>query len=516
MKKLLNKKVILIIILIIVLAVPAVVLPIVLAKDEPSGSEEVVVLFISDEVEYYEARLLKDGIISSMPNPPNKEGYTFEGWFLDKDVWETPFDENAPVENDMTLYAYWEEDEDDPPISYVISVTGGTLHTGETYGAFYEGTNALITAVVPEGQRFVHWLLTGSEDLFTDNPHSFGVNGNMEWTAVFESISGNYRVTVVGGTLEGGGITASYEAGTSVTVTAVIPEEQSFYCWQIDDEEFYTNPYTFVLGAEDVEIAAMFQEQIVESERGLQYSYDEQSSGYIITSFIDSGETSILIPNYYDNGINGSSQVVKINENVFKFTSLNKITLPSTLIMVGNEAFANCSQLDAVYIPQSIEYIGANVFDNCPKLTVYCERDAAPDGWNISWNGSGGAVRWGCKGTGIINGIRYVKLTETTAVAVKYSGSSVNFVMNNTAEEGVLITEIAPRAFGANQTMKRITLPNALTGNVSASARVAITARPSLKNCPASGAAIQVTASMAVLISKPNQKAVSGVFSSSL
>lgn len=463
MKKLLSKKKILIIILIIVLAVPAVVLPIVLTKNEPSIPEEVAIIFVSDDVVYHEVQILKGAIINSMPNPPSKEGYTFGGWFSDKDVWEALFDENAPVQNDLTLYAYWEEDEDEPPISYVINVAGGTLHTGETYGAFYEGTNAIITAVVPEGQRFAYWLLAGSDDHFADNPHGFGVDANMEWTAVFESITGYYRVTVSGGTLEGGGITASFEAGTCVTVTADIPEGQSFYCWQIDDEEFYVNPYTFVLGEDDIEIAAMFQEEIVESERGLQYNYDEDLSGYIITSFIDSGETSILIPNNYDNGINGNRQVVKINENVFKFTSLKIITLPSALTTIGNEAFAGCFQLDAVYIPQNVEYIGANVFDNCPNLTLYCEHDEAPEGWNISWNGSGGAVRWGCKGTGIINGIRYVKLSDTTAIALKYTGTAVNFVMNNTVEEGVLVTEIAPRAFGANQTMKRITLPNALT-----------------------------------------------------
>ncbi len=464
MKTVLSKKALIIIAVIIVLAVPAIVLPFVLSNNPAPQFEEVEVIYISEGVEYYKIVLLKGAKISIAPAIPSREGFVFEGWFLDFDIWAQPFDEQSPITEDITVYASW-RGEDDPgtPDSFMVFVNGGLLHNGYPVFAFVEGSNVEITALVPQGQRFLYWRLAGSDTLFYDNPHSFGVHSDMEWTAAFESIAGYYKVTVSGGTLEGGAAEASYEAGTSVSVTAVIPDGKSFFCWQINDEEYYSNPYVFELGAQDVEIVAVFQDEIVESERGLQYAYDETSGGYFIISFVDSGETSLAIPGRYDNGVNGMREVTRINQNVFANTSLNMVILPDTIDTIGNAAFANCSNLDAVYIPSSVQFMGANVFADCPKLTVYSETATALPGWNLNWSGGSAIVRWGCTGTGITNGIRYVKLTNSTAVVLKYLGAVANLVMPNTVTEGVLITEIAPRAFGNNQTLRRVTLSNGIT-----------------------------------------------------
>ena len=44
-----------------------------------------------------------------MPENPEKDGYSFDGWFWDKDVWEKPFTANslldAPLSSDMSVYA---------------------------------------------------------------------------------------------------------------------------------------------------------------------------------------------------------------------------------------------------------------------------------------------------------------------------------------------------------------------------------------------------------------------------
>ena len=45
----------------------------------------------------------------SLPENPKKDGYDFDGWFWDKDVWEKPFTANslldAPLSSDMSVYA---------------------------------------------------------------------------------------------------------------------------------------------------------------------------------------------------------------------------------------------------------------------------------------------------------------------------------------------------------------------------------------------------------------------------
>ena len=47
--------------------------------------------------------------VISIPDDPVKEGYTFDGWYWDKDVWEKPFTANslldAPISSNMSVYA---------------------------------------------------------------------------------------------------------------------------------------------------------------------------------------------------------------------------------------------------------------------------------------------------------------------------------------------------------------------------------------------------------------------------
>ena len=49
--------------------------------------------------------------IIQMPENPTKEDYTFDGWYWDKDTWQTPFTANsllnAPLSSDMNVYCKW-------------------------------------------------------------------------------------------------------------------------------------------------------------------------------------------------------------------------------------------------------------------------------------------------------------------------------------------------------------------------------------------------------------------------
>lgn len=70
-----------------------------------------VVVFIVDDVEYSRVETKGNEIIV-MPTNPQKDGYTFVGWFWDKDTWQRPFTANSmltePLKSDMSVYAYFE------------------------------------------------------------------------------------------------------------------------------------------------------------------------------------------------------------------------------------------------------------------------------------------------------------------------------------------------------------------------------------------------------------------------
>ena len=49
------------------------------------------------------------GELLSLPEEPTREGYSFEGWFIDHacdDAWDI---ETDTIETDITLYAGWEK-----------------------------------------------------------------------------------------------------------------------------------------------------------------------------------------------------------------------------------------------------------------------------------------------------------------------------------------------------------------------------------------------------------------------
>ena len=93
------------------------------------------------------------------PENPIKEGYTFDGWFWDKEVWEKPFTANSlldePISSDMSVYAKFNAIEYDitynldggthnNPLSYTIEdsiVLSDAEKTGYSFVGWYSDSN---------------------------------------------------------------------------------------------------------------------------------------------------------------------------------------------------------------------------------------------------------------------------------------------------------------------------------------------------------------------------------------
>ena len=76
--------------------------------------------------------------------------------------------------------------------------------------------------------------------------------------------------------------------------------------------------------------------------------------------------------------------------------NLKSVSIPSSVITIGNGAFSKCPLLDDVFVPDSVIMMGKNVFAQCPSLTIRVQPDFQPGSWNPSFAG-GALVSYGAK-----------------------------------------------------------------------------------------------------------------------
>lgn len=71
------------------------------------------VKFVDDTGNIYKLVEVAEGSCVSKPQDPVREGYTFDGWFMDEDGTQA-YDFATPVDADLTLYAHWTKVDTEP------------------------------------------------------------------------------------------------------------------------------------------------------------------------------------------------------------------------------------------------------------------------------------------------------------------------------------------------------------------------------------------------------------------
>ena len=91
-----------------------------------AAPEKTVTLVYNDGTENSSVTV-KKGETAQIPTP-QREGYTFKGWYADE-AGTTPFDVNAPIVSDTTIYAKWEANRNTTyTVRYIYTDADGAVH----------------------------------------------------------------------------------------------------------------------------------------------------------------------------------------------------------------------------------------------------------------------------------------------------------------------------------------------------------------------------------------------------
>lgn len=96
------------------------------------------------------------------------------------------------------------------------------------------------------------------------------------------------------------------------------------------------------------------------------------------------------------------ASLTEIEWHAFSRSSIETITIPSSVVLLDDTAFNECAQLRSVYIPSSVTQMGERVFQFCSDVTIYCEADSQPESWDENWleGCENPTVIWGYTGEG--------------------------------------------------------------------------------------------------------------------
>ena len=391
----------------------------------------------------YSINLIADGAVYAkistkgreaikLPDNPTKDGYVFDGWYFDNEVWEKPFTANSlldtPLLIDMYVYAKFEKDE----------VAEGTQ--AEFVGFEKTGKNKYLKKVSNDTEIFSLGTLVK-----VDSKSSWIASYDVSCTKIILSkiveLSVGDNLCYVNVTAESGDMTLytlnirrreiyevsfadcdakkqyveedsyatapatanrngytfkswDFDFSTPIVDNTVISAKWNVVTYNIEYElnggvNNSLNPTTYNIECEDI----VLQTPSIQSEdyygfvgwfsdKELRYEVQSIMQGsYGNKTFYAKWSSKYYLFDTYNKTIIGVTDYAKTCSSLVIPEQINGIDVSG----IGYRAFSNCSKLNSVTIPDSVTSIENSAFSGCAGLTsIYYAGDIA------SWCGISG------------------------------------------------------------------------------------------------------------------------------
>ncbi len=173
--------------------------------------------------------------------------------------------------------------------------------------------------------------------------------------------------------------------------------------------------------------------------------------------------------NYATNyGTTTAYYISTINQYVFSgCSSLDSITIPSTISKISSYAFENCNSLNIVFIPSTVTSIGADAFAGNPNLYLCLETQILPDSSRFSPGWDNGIKGYVLSSREIFRSGNFVVSLNTdgetlTIIDLIDSSSLVDLVIPQTID-GRTVTGINDNFVNSSSTLQTVTIPDTIT-----------------------------------------------------
>lgn len=323
-------------------------------KPDNKAKEEYTITFLVGGGEDNIVYTLKagDGIIT--PSDPERDYYTFDGWYSDEAL-TIPYTATTMPEGNVTVYSKWTAQK---RVRLYFLANGGSFGTGEdgtkvvsATSVFDVGEETEAYGVEPtrEGYRFDGWCLdaAGSQSYAFGEAPEEDVVLYAKWR---KNTSEYYYISYI----VNGEKLAENPVKKGETTTAYAFDETSGLCvdeWYEGDSSSAT---TYDFTTAPTSSLQLF---------GYPYTKGLTFSGSSVTGYTGSA-AEVVIPAKYNN-----YTIMSVAANAVKSnTTITSVEVPDTVTTLGEYAFAECTYLRTISLPANISEVGAYAFYRCERL----------------------------------------------------------------------------------------------------------------------------------------------------